>query len=198
LSLETKDIDIQLSFEDYPKPIDWIQVKGLFSMNETDVISSVSSSPKNKPDVILRFGYPIDIRPFPGSAKVLSLATAEYGTSDILRSPQSPPWSTPGNVTLMVPSHWSMNLFKDLADVPASNLFHLPHGFDSTYFYPSSKGNKLSKQCRSLRKDLGISSSDFIFLNTGHQVLASSWLTRYRGSNHQQKHCDVDPDFWSN
>jgi hypothetical protein len=172
LSLEIKDINIQLSFEDYPKPVDWLPVKGLFSMNETDIISSLSSIPQNKPDIILRFGYPIDLRPFPGvRTKILSLATAEYGTSDILRSPRSPPWSTPGNVTLMVPSHWSINLFRDLAEVPDSNLFHLPHGFDATYFYPASKRNKLSKQCLALRKGLGISPSDFIFLNTGYSFL---------------------------
>jgi hypothetical protein len=156
-----------LSFEDYPKPADWLQVQGLFSEEDTAIISSIPHKTDMKPDIVIRFGYPIDLRPLSSPTKVLTLATAEYGTSDIFRTPGSPPWSKPGNVTLMVPSHWSINLFKDFEDVPSSNLLYMPHGFDSSYFFPSAKRNKLCKECLKFRENLGIPSSAFIFLNTG-------------------------------
>lgn len=154
-----------MSFEDYPRPVDWPQVKGLFSKDDSSIISSILNT-QDKPDIILRFGYPIDLRPSASESIVLSLATAEYGTSDVLRAVGSPPWSRPGNVTLMVPSRWSINLFQDIEGVPTSNILYLPHGFDPKYFFPS-KRDKLSEECLQVRKDLGISRSTFIFLNTG-------------------------------
>jgi hypothetical protein len=172
MSSESQKFKILLSFEDYPRPADWLQFQGLFSDEDTSVISSIPHKSDIQPDVVFRFGYPIDITPLSSPTKVLSLATAEYGTSDIYRSRGSPPWSSPGNVTLMVPSHWSIKLFQDFEDLPTSNLLYLPHGFDSTYFFPSLKKNKLCKQCLQVRKNLGISSSAFIFLNTG--LLSSS------------------------
>lgn len=154
-----------LSFEDYPKPADWPQVKGLFTENDTAIISSFANT-EDHPDIILRFGYPIDLRPAPSRSVILSLATAEYGTADVYRAFGSPSWSKLGNVTLMIPSHWSMTLFQDIEGVPASNMLYLPHGYDPSYFFPS-KGDKSSPECLRIRQKLGIARSNFIFLNTG-------------------------------
>lgn len=187
---------IHLSFEDYPKPTDWLQVKGLFSEEDTSIISSIPRK-TDQPDVVLRFGYPIDLTHLPSPTRVLSLATAEYGTSDIFRTPGSPPWSNPGNVTLMVPSHWSINLFQDFEDIPSSNLLYLPHGFDSSYFYPSTKRSKLCKECLKFRESLGISSSAFIFLNTG-SLLLFDFTNFPRCSNYEQKYYSPNSEFRTN
>lgn len=129
----------------------------------------------NEPDLILRFGYPIDIRPaLSNYSRVLTLATAEYGVDDIILSNGSPKWSNIGNVILMVPSKWSIKLFEDLAKVPKNNIFYLPHGYNPTYYYSKysknkkQKTNKNSDECLTIRKSLGIPINSFIFLNTGN------------------------------
>lgn len=176
----SKKYKFQITFEDYPRPYDWKLVKGLFSEDDSNLISSVSTSKviSNKkkkldnlqPDLILRFGYPIDLRPaLTNHSKVLTLATAEYGVDDIILANGSPEWSKLDNIILMVPSKWSINLFHELASVPSKNIFYLPHGYNPKYFFRSKnkKDKKNENECLTVRKTLDIPSNSFIYLNTG-------------------------------
>ena len=129
------------------------------------------------PDVILRFGYPIDLSaPESGpSTSVYVHATAEYEVTPAMFTPSTvltyPPikLSIPPNVHLMTPSNWSANIFKDLATLITSSstpILTIPHGIDPTTSH-SNHWIKKDIDCSEFRTKTGIPQSAFAFLHIG-------------------------------
>ena len=161
--------DITISFRDVARPDDWKFVRGLFSEEETELISDVDTYiHRQDVDIELRFGYPIDLSPpLSKSGMVYVLVTAEYEvTTSMLAKGSSWQHFSP-RIKLMVPSRWSMRLLKDLAGVPSDRMMLLPHGYSRHYFYPDTDKLKMSEECLDLRDRMDVPQDAVIFLHVG-------------------------------
>jgi len=166
-----RDGQTHLSFVDLPHPSDWKKVMGMFSESDLNRMSVIPPTvdDDDPPDLLVRFGYPIDISPPPSSStKVYTLATAEYEVKDIMKTVNSPAWSDFEDVTLLVPSNWSASLFTDIGNVPADKIAVIPHGFDERFFRPAKiKKKSITRECLEWREQVQIPEDAFIFLHIG-------------------------------
>jgi len=138
---------------------------GLFSEEKESIIQSLNGPiPGDKIDFEIRMSYPINIfEPVDPDTHVFAFATAEQEVVQNMLLEGSPSWADT-TVPLLVPSNWSATLFKDLGNVPEDKIIVLPHGVDTTLFYPDPDG-KRSDRCVSWWKEYDVSSDSFVFLH---------------------------------
>ena len=144
--------DVRVSVRDMPyyRPW-WRKTSGLFNAEQAAALAALSStndtSQNDRPDVILRVTFPMDLRP--ASRRV---PTWVFGTTELLipinamHGSGSPPWSALARldsfVGVVTPSRWSQRGFRR-GGVAASRLRVVPHGVDPAVFRPASAARRM-------------------------------------------------------
>lgn len=165
-NLPRKHSEFLITFEDFPYYFShWKQVKGLFPPSDEDIINSVQALKHNEvPDFELRFSFPLNLSsPKKAKTTVLLLATAEHQVTPDMLTSGSPNWSQT-KVLMMIPSKWSMALFRDHGQVPDDKMILVPHGVDTAVYYPEPNG-KRSENCLNWWAEANVPESSFVFLH---------------------------------
>ena len=165
--------DVRVSVVDMPFYRSWWRkTSGLFNAEQAAVLAALPltnhSSHNDRPHVILRVTFPMDLRPAPRR-----IPTWVFGTTELLipinamRGSGSPPWSALGGVDpfvgVVTPSHWSLRGFRR-GGVAASRLRVVPHGVDPAVFRPASAARRTE-----LRRKLGWKGRT-VFLSVGSRI----------------------------
>ncbi|MCX7178091.1 MAG: glycosyltransferase family 4 protein [Proteobacteria bacterium] len=133
------------------------------AMRET--IQAVPTPQKQKFDTIFRIAWPFQ-RSDEKARKTLTFLTAEYGLGPEHFPPAGPSLQRMigGNASVVTPSNWSKMKLLEFG-FPEHKVDIVPHGVSSEIFYPLTLAER-----NAVRQNLGLSPSDFVFLNLGAMV----------------------------